>query len=690
MVGLIERKFSRKKEFFLFLFTIFFLFGYILIFLIIPFALKNNLTSWDTAGLYFSAFYQKEYLFPKVIGWNPYFFLGYPQHAFYPPLYAYLTSILSFVFPLSFSFKLLFAFFVLLLPISFYFFVRSFGLSRLKSGVAMLLMSSFLFLFPKDFYGGNMHATFEIGLIAHVQGMALFFFYWGLIERRKNTTCEKKEKIYALFSALVLSAIVLSHILGAFASALLIFSYFLISLSNLKENKRFIGFLFLHSFWAFLLVSFWAIPFLVKIRFSSSYPIGDIPFATILFLISVVFLIFLFLKRKFSVLPLVTFILFGLFFCLIGRILQIPIHFYRLTLFFLVLLPVMFLVFLEKDDFFVLSLFTLLGVFLILTSTPINVKGPENVSFLPLKENLSGERIFVFAPYHKEPSPHALQHLVPLTYNIYGVRGLYVESARHARYVFDLENQLEPGDSIVWGNYLDRGLISDDPHVIEKILPYQFSVLGVNYIVAPRNYSFLWEEIQDIAEVPGIREKQNYSESTNYTYKLYKVGNSSLIEVLNYTPRFVKTNWEEESVSWFLSDSIKQGVLTDEQTPNLFGRGNEKIEIKEISRRQDYLRFRVLNASNPVPILIKISFFPNWKAYEATNDGKKEIKIYRASPEIMLIYASGEVEMKYEKIFCDKIGEVLSLIGFLAIVFFVVAIIREKLNIGNSFLKNGV
>src|SRR3989344_4777564 len=75
--------------------------------LIIPFLRFNDLYIWDMAGQYFSSWYVKEYLFPRIIGWNPYFFAGFPQNQFYPPLYSYLTALLSFIMPLEWAFKLL-------------------------------------------------------------------------------------------------------------------------------------------------------------------------------------------------------------------------------------------------------------------------------------------------------------------------------------------------------------------------------------------------------------------------------------------------------------------------------------------------------------------------------------------------------------------------------------------------------
>ena len=673
------KKVKARKNFFLFVFIFAFLFLYLLFFLFLPFLLYNNLLSWDTIGLYFSAVYQKENLFPHFIGWNPYFFLGYPQNAFYPPMYSYLTSILSFIFPISFSFKLLFGTIVLIFPLSFYFFARSFEFSKLKSAIAMLLMSSLLFLFPNNFYGGNMHATFKIGLIAHALGMCLFFFYWVFLERTRRTLKIKKDFLLSIIiSALILAAIVLSHIIGAVVSVFLIITYFFVSVINYKENKKFLIFLVMQSFLAFLITFFWTAPFLFKMGFSSAYTIGIINYPISLSVSSIIFLVGCALKNKKGYASLGFFVLFTIAFAFLGGSLGIPLHFYRMTLFLLVLIPFMALVFLDEKEFFILFLFVILGCLVILFSPHIDTVGPKSITLLPLQENLSGERVFVFAPYSEEPSPHILQYLIPFFYDFYGVRGLYVESAQNARFIFSLENQLEPFDSVVWGTYLEWQYINTEPEFVEKILPHQLSILGVNYIISPKKYFSSWEEIQKITDVPGAYGK-NYGSYANYTYFLYKVGNTSLIEILNYTPKFVGEDWENKTYSYFLSELIKEGVMVNKEVPNFVGNGNEKLKIEEISKRQDYLRFKILNASYPVPVLVKISYFPNWKAYEIKNEIKKEIPIYKASPSIMLVYAQDEVEMKYEDLWIDKLGKVISLITFFGILaFFVLRFLKSK------------
>src|SRR3989344_166532 len=100
-----EKKPSKEQDIFWIFFISIELF--IIIFLIIPFLLNNSLETTDMTAHYFSAWYTKEYLFPNIIGWNPFHYLGFPQNQFYPPLFTLLTVYLSFIFPLKISFKIL-------------------------------------------------------------------------------------------------------------------------------------------------------------------------------------------------------------------------------------------------------------------------------------------------------------------------------------------------------------------------------------------------------------------------------------------------------------------------------------------------------------------------------------------------------------------------------------------------------
>ena len=155
--------------------------------------------------------------------------------------------------------------------------------------------------------------------------------------------------------------------------------------------------------------------------------------------------------------------------------------------------------------------------------------------------------------------------------------------------------------------------------------------------------------------------------STTYNdFYLYKLEKTNLIEPLNYSPRVVKGDWMNASVNWFMSEDIKNGIIAFEDVPDFVGTGSEKVTIQNISELNDKIDFYV-DSDKAVPLLIKISYFPNWKAYSAG----KALKTYRVSPNMILIYGKGEINLRYEPLFIDKISSIISIITLLWILYYI-------------------
>ncbi len=628
----------------------FFIFLYFSVSLAIPFFMHNELNSVDVAGLYFSSWYQKEYLFPSVIGWNPFFFLAYTQNQFYPPLFSYLSAALSFIISLSIAFKILFLLSVYLLPTSFYFFARSYGFSRDKSAVSMSIMTLLLFLFPLEFFGGNLHATFHIGLVTHSLGMSLFFFYWGVLE--KNYGKSKYVLLTILFSL-----IILTHIIAAFAVIFLTLSYLI---CKNKDRAAFI-FLFKHIGLTFLLTAFWTVPFLLKSSWLNAYPIGLIISPYLFASFVLLYLLFLFVKRKERHFSIGYFMLIVLSFSFLATsFLFIPIHLYRFMMYLLVLIPFVLMSLFDRESYLVYAAI-LIAAILIMPITPnLSAVGPVKMPMDSLNFSDTNSRVFVLAPFSKESSPHMLQHQIPMQNEIYGLRGLYIESALNSRFIFDLEHEFEPDDSAVWGLYIDSTLIiQNKSYLFKNIIPRQFELFGISYAVATEKYFSDWKQLKYVGNY--YDEKKN---NTNVSYFFYFIKNNSLFEILTEKPRVINDSWDDRLAIWFLTDDLNKGILVNEEVPDILGYGNESITLVSMSPRQDNLKFRV-ESDNSVPVLIKISAFPNWKAYQ---EGKP-LKIYMASPYMMLIYGYGEIELRYESIWIDKLGNLLSLLGLLILFF---------------------
>jgi hypothetical protein len=147
----------------------------------------------------------------------------------------------------------------------------------------------------------------------------------------------------------------------------------------------------------------------------------------------------------------------------------------------------------------------------------------------------------------------------------------------------------------------------------------------------------------------------------NQTFGLYKIGNSSIAEILNYSPETISDDWDDAVWKWFTSKNISQVlVYTREDLSENRGESGQKVEVLNISHTGEYMKFFV-PAEKPVPVYIKVTYFPNWKAYV----NGKETRVYMASPYMMLVYGSGIVELKYESLESDYLGGILSIAGII-------------------------
>ena len=61
----------------------------------------------------------------------------------------------------------------------------------------------------------------------------------------------------------------------------------------------------------------------------------------------------------------------------------------------------------------------------------------------------------------------------------------------------------------------------------------------------------------------------------------------------------------------------------------------------------------------PVPVLIKVAYYPRWKAWQ----GSQALPIYRVAPGLMLVYSQGHTVLRYRRSGADYIGIVFSLLG---------------------------
>jgi hypothetical protein len=125
--------------------------------------------------------------------------------------------------------------------------------------------------------------------------------------------------------------------------------------------------------------------------------------------------------------------------------------------------------------------------------------------------------------------------------------------------------------------------------------------------------------------------------------KIEKISNAEIFSIVQVPLKKVSKNWNREVEKWWFEKGdfsylpyIAEKAATEDLLENKSGR----IEILESSPIR-YI-FNVVSDKN-VPVLAKISYFPYWKAYK----NGEEVPIYRAGPNLMLLYTSGEVTLEY-------------------------------------------
>ncbi|PIN81611.1 hypothetical protein COV13_00705 [Candidatus Woesearchaeota archaeon CG10_big_fil_rev_8_21_14_0_10_32_9] len=623
--------------------------------LLIPFWKYNNLYTWDLAGQLFSTWFLKEYLYPGIVGWNPFFFAGFPQNQFYTPLFSYISATLSFIFSIETSIKIVLSIVILLTPVSIYYFLRSLKISKQKSSLLTLISySAFYFVRPEfNHFGGDFFSTFNVGLFTNALGLILAFFYLGTLIRGLDN------KKFVLASVLF-SLLIISHIFSAVFGLIVGGSFILFR--TLKDKKMF-KFGVKHYLLTFGLTAFWVLPFLFKINNTVTVKAFMNPFLFYIILGCSLILIFgAYINKKEANME-IAFVsaILSLFVLILYHFTNLPFHHYRLLFLSLVLFILLVFSWFKEENIFIYGFLACAIIFSLIAFPNIDTSGNaditvniQNSTFEPT------ERLYIIANQNEQTDLHVLQHKIPMDYKINGIKGLYVESSPTSVFISYLEKELDES-SMVWGAFIDNKMWKNKT-IIQEILPYQLKYLNIDKIISTENKTGIGTKIQNITTTITTK-----TSSTTYNdFYLYKLEKTNLIEPLNYSPRVVKGDWMNASVNWFMSEDIKNGIIAFEDVPDFVGTGSEKVTIQNISELNDKIDFYV-DSDKAVPLLIKISYFPNWKAYSAG----KALKTYRVSPNMILIYGKGEINLRYEPLFIDKISSIISIITLLWILYYI-------------------
>ena len=153
--------------------------------------------------------------------------------------------------------------------------------------------------------------------------------------------------------------------------------------------------------------------------------------------------------------------------------------------------------------------------------------------------------------------------------------------------------------------------------------------------------------------------------------------------MLDYEPILVETkNWKKLSYEWFKKNNDVYLVFVDKITNEdreLFKIIKSKYEIslddlKKIKIQKNcFIKETVSNEEIRIetdcigkPLIIKVSYYPNWKI-----EGAK--KIYLISPSLMLIFPERDhIRLFYNETILDQLSFILTIIGIITFIYLII------------------
>jgi hypothetical protein len=553
----------------------------ILIYVLSPILTNQILIGWDLPAHYYLV-EQMLYLLEqgRISAFNIYGFAGYPIFTFYNPL-PYLIVCLVHLF----SFKTLplplcFNFILFLLP--FFFLISVYYTAQVFFNDKRTTQASIIFGFLALFLIGNnglgLTSQMNVGLFLNAFACPIMIFLLGTLEKTRQT----KNKKYLLWSIVLFSILVLSHIFTAlfFCFVLLVYALFYFR----QTWKQ----LFIFGFCSAILTSFWWAPFLLNIGYTSAQNIvtttGVDPFFSIfpkflfglfLFIFSILGIIRL-IKQKSYFLP----ALFIASLLLIPRdvinyLIKLPIHYYRfvsdvavINIFISACGFVSFGHWInnwsiwKKNHFlFRIPWTKIFIVYLACLMVSINLNffdvkkfqndlNPNSNAYRQdisdaikltnyLKDNNLTGRVLVDLDSNALLTKHYFDYLLPKA-GIYNARGLLYESSLSGRYIYSETGLLFDYSNLMSIVYFDNKSDDKDPQTIEAINTGQvkkikdeinkLAIYGIKYIVA--------ENARSVPLIDFVNSDDNDLAIIKNTF-----GRFTLIEIKNTSPFFGETDY---------------------------------------------------------------------------------------------------------------------------------------------------
>lgn len=649
------------------------------------FLIKNIPTGGDMASHYYPAKYLKEVLLPKgrIVGWLPGNYAGFPLFQVYFPFPFLLIALLSYLFPMQIAFKAVSVLGVFSLPLCAYFALRLMNYKFPIPILGALFTLPFLFMEANSMWGGNIPSTlageFSFSIGFSLSMLFLGTLYSGLAKKRGET-----------INGVLLFFIGFNHAYTLLFSVL-ISAYFLITTKDFVYKLKYL--LKVYTL-AFLLISFWAIPLIANIAYTTNFnivwrmdsffeiiPAILIPFVVVSVLGSLAHLCLLIAKKDAPDNRL------GFFW--FGIVVSILFYFsaYKIGVVDIRFLPFMQLLFMIiaaasvykgiqylRQNWIIPIIVAPLVLLWVSEQVKFipqwvawNFSGFESKDFWPqfsgINQYLKGAEndprvVYEHSPDHNAAgTPRAFESL-PLFSGRSTLEGLYMQSTITSPFAFYMQSELSKVASAPLPDYTYTSLnLREGIKHLKMFNVKDFIVISDTVKSAIKQY-------------PEFDLKASFP-----PYEIYelKTNSNHYVAPLAYEPVLCETtNWKRLFYEWFKDGSVNDvHLVLDSHTkgtqPFQYKIANDNftdipkvpIDIHDAYVREEVKNDEILIETNWInkPLLIKVSYHKNWKV-----EGAREI--YHVSPSFMLIYPqSGRVRLFFGYGMADYVGYGLTFLG---------------------------
>ena len=655
--------------------------------------LPTTINGGDTPSFVHPADQLRKVLLPSAnpLGWDPGNFAGYAPFQFYNILPFALIAGLSWVLPFEVAIKLVSVFGVLLLPLSVYATFRCMRYQHPLPAIAACSILAFIYNEGNSMWGGNILSTLA-GEFCFSIGLALAVAFWGALWRGIETGKG------AAGSALLLAATGLSHPIP-FLYAALSGTFFVFRRDRLLRN---LGYLVRVYAGGGLLMSFWLIPLLVKIEYSTkiNWTWGSLPFLEVFpkmmlpFLILAVINFVLFVSiRKYRDLRTAFFcfaILVNVIAFMNATAVGLPeIRFVPIVQVIVPLLAVdllrMGMVRMQFKS--LLALAMLCAIMIWVTRGPSNIsawvnwnytgfekKGPWQV-YKQINDFLRGTpndpRVFYeHSDMHNRFGSIRVFESIPYFSGRSTLEGVLLQCAINSPFIYYIQSEtsIQATDVIPGYSYSRLNLERGTKHL---------EMYNVSHVIA----------VTDQVKTALDRHPSYRRVFERNPYVIYRLTTNldHYVIVPSFKPVLLRTaDWKQDFHRWFEQEALLDVPLVPadrvpvDEYKQFGGPVDDLSAVPHVPNPHDCkIDEKVSDESIEFttscpgrPHLIRISHFPNWKVEGAR-------KVYLASPAFMLVFPEGtRVKLYYGRTPSDYLGIFMTLIG---IVGGVTGVVRSRI-----------